>query len=314
MPDTKPNIAIELLLLAMLAALWGASYTFIRIGVTTIPPVTLIAARTLIAGTILAAVIWARRVPVPRDAATWGAFAVQAALNCVFPFTLIALAERSVGAGLATILNSTSPVFAFLISMATMRGQAMPGRKLLGVTLGLAGTCLVVGVDALNGLGQDTLLQLAVVLASVCYGGAALFGRIFRALDPRLPAAGSMLCGSAILVPLSLIVDRPWTLMPSAASVAALLALSTVSTSLAFVIYFRLIRTLGAVATTAQAYLRVPFGVAISFLVLGERLSSTAWIGLVVVVAGVTAMSIPPVTFRRATFGGRSWWSTRHLS
>ena len=253
MPDPAPHPAVELLLLAALATLWGASYTFIRIGVATIPPVTLIAARTLVAGAVLIAVIRSRRIPLPRDAAMWRAFAVQACLNCVLPFTLIAWAERSVGAGLATILNATSPVFAFLFALALAPAQPVSRRKLLGVALGLLGTCLVVGIDALSDLGQGIAPQLAVVAASSCYGAAALYGRTFRAFDPLLPAAGSMICGAAVLVPLCAIVDRPWTLEPSAASFTALLALSTVSTALAFVIYFRLVRTLGAVATTAQA-------------------------------------------------------------
>lgn len=293
MPIQQPLPVVDLVLLATLAALWGASYTFIKIGVETIPPVTLIAGRTLIAGAILSAIIGLRRVTVPRDAATWRAFAVQACLNCVFPFTLIAAAERTVDAGLATILNATSPVFAFLFSIAVAHREPIAARKIVGVIAGLAGTCLVVGVGALRDLGHGVGPQLAIVLASACYGGAALFGRTFRSLDPILPAAGSMVCGAVILVPLSLAVDEPWRLTPSAASILALLALSTVSTALAFVIYFRLIRTLGAVATTAQAYLRVPVGVAIGVLALGETLSPTVWAGFGLVVAGVAAMSVP---------------------
>ena len=88
------------------------------------------------------------------------------------------------------------------------------------------------------------------------------------------PAAGSLLCGAAILVPLSLVVDRPWTLTPSTSSMLALLGLAVFSTALAFVIYFRLIQTLGSVGTTAQAYLRVPIGVALGVLFLGENLSA----------------------------------------
>lgn len=107
------------------------------------------------------------------------------------------------------------------------------------------------------------------------------------------PAAGSLLSGAAILIPISLVVDRPWTLAPSTSSLLALLGLSIFSTALAFVIYFRLIQTLGSVGTTAQAYLRVPIGVALGVLFLGEGLSSTAWIGLGCVVIGVAAMTIP---------------------
>jgi drug/metabolite transporter (DMT)-like permease len=107
------------------------------------------------------------------------------------------------------------------------------------------------------------------------------------------PAAGSLLCGAVILLPISLVVDRPWTLAPSMSSLLALLGLSVFSTALAFVIYFRLIRTLGSVGTTAQAYLRVPVGVALGVVFLGETLSPTAWVGLGCVVIGVAAMTIP---------------------
>jgi drug/metabolite transporter (DMT)-like permease len=107
------------------------------------------------------------------------------------------------------------------------------------------------------------------------------------------PAAGSLICGAAILIPVSLIIDKPWTLAPSMNSVLALLGLAVFSTALAFVIYFRLIQTLGSVGTTAQAYLRVPIGVLLGSALLGERLSSTAWVGLGCVVIGVAAMTIP---------------------
>ena len=108
-----------------------------------------------------------------------------------------------------------------------------------------------------------------------------------------MPAAGSLICGAAILIPTSFIIDHPWTLAPSASSVLALFALSVFSTALAFVIYFRLVQTLGSVGTTAQAYLRAQIGVAIGVLFLGETLSSTAWLGLACVVAGVIAMTLP---------------------
>jgi drug/metabolite transporter (DMT)-like permease len=292
MPAT-PKTTVELALLLVLATLWGASYTFIKIGVETIPPITLIAARTLIAGLILLAVLWWRGLRLPRDGATWGRFLVQACLNSAIPFTLIAWAERTVDAGLATILNSTTPIFAFLLTAAITRHEQVTARKLFGVAAGMAGICLIIGMQALNGLGDELRAQLAVVVASICYAGAAIFGKNFRGLDPMMPAAGSLVCGAIILIPLSLAVDRPWTLAPSGGSLLALLALSAFSTALAFAIYFRLIHTLGSVGTTAQAYLRVPIGVAIGVIFLGETVTSTAGIGLVCVIAGVVAMTLP---------------------
>ncbi|TKB57180.1 MAG: EamA/RhaT family transporter, partial [Mesorhizobium sp.] len=209
--STKTDTRIELVLLVVLAVLWGASYSFIKIGVATFPPVTLIAARTLIAGGILFALIRWRGLALPGDAASWRRFAFQACLNSVVPFTLIASAERSLDAGLATILNATSPIFTFLLTALITRHEPATVRKLFGVAAGIAGICLVVGAPALGGLGQQLLPQLAVVAATICYAGAAVFGRGFRGLDPMVPAAASMLCGAAMLIPLSLAFDKPWT-------------------------------------------------------------------------------------------------------
>ncbi|WP_051376875.1 DMT family transporter [Burkholderia sp. WSM2232] len=287
------NPSLDLILLLALSTLWGASYTFIRIGVTTIPPLTLIAARTLIAGSLLVLWMTAQRIPMPRDSAVWRRFFVQALLNSVVPFTLIAWAERSVEAGLATILNSASPVMAFLATWLITRHEQITPRKLFGVVVGIAGICLVVGVSAFEGLGRQLIPQLAIVAATVCYAAAAIYGRSFKGLSPAAPAAGSLIVGAVLLVPLSLVVDRPWTLHPSLRSLMALAALAIFSTAMAFVIYFRLVQTLGSVGTTAQAYLRVPIGVAISIAFLGESLSGSAWLGLVCVVAGVGAMTIP---------------------
>ncbi|WP_407189295.1 DMT family transporter [Bradyrhizobium centrosematis] len=287
------NLAVELALLVALATLWGGSYTFIKLGVATIPPITLIAARTAIAGLLLLVVMRARGIRMPRDAATWQRFAFQAVLNSVIPWILIAWGERHVDAALATILNSAGPIFTFLLTAIVTRHEATSPRKLFGVVAGMAGICLIVGTDAFDGIGRGLPAEAAIVAATLCYACAAIFGRSFKGLDPMAPAAGSLLAGAAALIPASLVVEQPWTLSPSLSSVLALLALAVFSTAAAFAIYFRLIQTLGSVGTTAQAYLRVPIGVAISVAFLGESLSRTAWIGLACVVLGVAAMTIP---------------------
>lgn len=283
----------ELALLMLLSTLWGASYTFIKVGVETIPPITLIAMRTLIAGLILLGVLQLRGLKLPMDVVMWGRFVVQAVLNSAVPFTLIAWAERSIDAGLAVILNSLTPIFAFLLTALVTRHEQVTSRKLFGVTAGLAGACLIIGIQALNGLGTQLWAQLAMVAATVCYGAAAITGKGFKGMDPMVPAAGSLIAGAMMLMPLSLIVDRPWTLIPSTQSLLALLGLSVFSTALAFAIYFRLLQTLGSVGATAQAYLRVPIGVAIGVIFLGETVTPTAAIGLIAVIAGVIAMTLP---------------------
>jgi drug/metabolite transporter (DMT)-like permease len=291
--STRSGLAGELALLLLLATLWGASYSFIKVGVATIPPITLIALRTLIAGVLLLLIMRWRGVTMPMDAATWRRFAFQACLNSVVPWTLIAWGERTVDAGLATILNSAAPIFTFLFTALITRHEAASVRKLFGVVAGMTGICLIIGVKAFDHIGQELVAEIAIVAATICYACGAIFSRGFAGLDPMAPAAGSLLCGTAVLIPLGLVVEQPWTSAPSTGSIAALLGLAVFSTAAAFVIYFRLIQTLGSVGTTAQAYLRVPIGVALSVMFLGESLSPTVWIGLACVVLGVAAMTIP---------------------
>src|SRR4029077_4124760 len=233
-----------------------------------------------IAGVLLLVIMHWRGVRMPRDAATWRRFLFQACLNSVHPWTMIDWGEGTPDAGLATILNSTSPIFTFFLTLAVSRHEALTSRKLFGVVAGMAGICLIVGVQALAGFGEQLTAQIVTVLAAICYAGAAIFSRGFKGLDPMAPAAGSLLSGAAILIPISLMVEQPWALSPSTSSFVALAGRAVFSTAFAFVIYFRLIQTLGSVGTTAQAYLRVPIGVALGVLFLGERLSTTAWIGL----------------------------------
>lgn len=290
--SSENPIARELLLLAVLSTLWAASYTFIKIGVETIPPLTFIASRTMIAGLLLFAVIRLRGLRLPTDLATWRLFFIQACINSVLPFTLIAWAEQSIDAGLAVILNATTPIFTFLLTALVIRHEAVSGRKLFGTIAGITGVCLIIGMEALDGAGEAIWSQLAVLTAAFSYACAAIFSKNFKGLDPIMPAAGSLICG-AVLLPVSLIVDRPWTLSPSAASLAALLCLSVFSTALAFMIYFRLMQTLGSVGTTSRAYFRVPVGVAIGMAFLGEMPTPAMWGGLVCVIAGVLAMTLP---------------------
>src|SRR5712664_2926493 len=149
-PSQKPVAPIALALLLLLATLWGGSYTFIKLGIATIPPITLIAARTSIAGVLLLAIMRWRGLRLPKDAATWRRFLVQACLNSVIPWTLIAWGERLVDAGLATILNSAAPIFTFLLTALVTRHEAAAPRKLFGVIAGMAGICLIVGADAFH--------------------------------------------------------------------------------------------------------------------------------------------------------------------
>ncbi|MCP5366977.1 MAG: EamA family transporter [Hyphomicrobiales bacterium] len=284
----------ELALLVLLAVLWGSSYPLIKVALATIPPVTLIALRVTLAAAVLGAVMAWRGDRPPRPGPTWGRLLVQAQLNSVGAWLLLAWGQQHVDSGLACVLNSTSPLFVFLITLLFTRHEPTGGLRLVGAGLGLAGVVLIVGAEALAGLGTQVLAQGAVLLGAVLYAGAAIHGRRFAGLSPVVTAAGTLAWATLCLVPLSLVLDRPWLLRPSAQSLVAALALSLFCTGGALLIYFRLVRTLGSLGVASQAYLRAGVGVLLGVVVLGERLAPATALGLAAVILGVAAINRRP--------------------
>ena len=204
----------ELALLVLLATLWGASYTFIKLGVETIPPLTLIAARTLIASVVLLAILRARRMALPR-----GANLAPLPVPGVPQQRGSVHADRVGGAvgrcrtGLDTQLHC-SPIFTFLLTRSLPRRASATGRQLFGVVCGMLGICLIVGVQALNAVRSAADGGAGHRRSDDLLCGCGDIQSPFQALDPMLPATGSLLCGATFWFRLSLVVDRPWTLSP----------------------------------------------------------------------------------------------------
>ena len=282
-------------LVLLLALLWGASYPLLKVAVDTLPPLTVVAIRSLVGGLILLAAL-GPRVRLLGQVSTGSslrALSIQSAFNCVIPWILIAWAMPSLDAGLAAILNSLSPIFIFLLTAVVTRHEPVTRRKFAGVVLGLAGVVTIVGVDALAGVGAKTLAELACVAGAFSYAVAGVIGVRFARVTPLVPAAGTTLIAAAVLVPLALMLEQPWTLRPSMPSVVAVLAAAVFSTGLAMVVYFRLLATVGSIAMSSQAYLRILVGVGLGMAFLGETPTPHALVGLGLVVAGVVAMTWP---------------------
>ena len=287
------NLLAELLLLGLLALLWGSSYLFIKVAVAEIPPVTLIALRVFGAATFLMIVMRLRAESLPRDRRTWRMLLVQAFFNSIGAWTVLAWGQQFVGAGLASVLNSTSPIFVILMIACVTRHEGLGGRKLLGAAIGVIGVVLVVGVDVLDGLGEQVAGQVACLIGAALYAGAAIYGKRFGHLSAVTTAAGTMIWASAVLVPAALILERPWTLSPSFAAIAATFVLSVLCTGLALLIYFRLVRTLGSMGVASQSYLRAGVGVILGMVFLGETFTVPIALGLVIAVAGVVLINLP---------------------
>jgi len=288
-PGFGPTIdhRVEFALLGLLALLWGSSYLFIRIAVAEIPPLTLIAARVSGATLVLGLVLLGQGQRLPRDGRMWRALGVQAFLNSIGAWTVLAWGQQFVDAGLASVLNSTSPIFVIALTAVFVRAAPVAPRKIVGAVLGFSGVVLIIGFEALQGLGASVAGQLACLTGALMYAGAALYGRRFGTLGAAVTATATMIWASAVLVPLAVIVDQPWTLTPGPRAILATLALSVLCTGLALVLYFRLLQTLGALGTASQAYLRAGVGLFLGVVFLGETLPVLALVGVGLALVGV---------------------------
>lgn len=294
--SAQTSLAQEIGLLLLLSLIWGSSFTLIKLAITTIPPFTMVAARVTIAAILLMLVAAAQGHAFPRRGSVWVAFFVQGLLQSALPFTLISWGEMHIASGLAGVLNATPPMFVLAIASMTGRGrQSISGRKIIGVALGLAGVALTVGVDALSGIGMAApLAQAAVLGASFCYALAPIWGQRFSGLPAIVTAAGAMSCAALLMLPTAAVLEQPWTLAPPPAqAIAAVIALAVVGTAFAMVIYFRLIRTLGPLATTSGSYLRAGFAMALGTAILGESFTWSGLTGVALILAGVITVTIP---------------------
>lgn len=299
-PDRRST---DLVLLGVLALLWGSSYPLIKVAVSEIPPLTLVAFRVLVASAVLLVVVTARRARLPNDLASWRQLGCQAVLNSIGAWTVLAWGQKHVDSALAAVLNSTAPIFVFLITSAGAASDRPPRSALAGAGLGVAGVACIVGTPS---IASDPLYlagAAAVLFGAVLYAGAAIYGRRFAHQDALVTATGTMLWASACLVPAALLLERPWSLRPSIAAIAAATVLSVACTGLALVIYFRLLKRLGPLATSSQAYLRAGVGALIGVFVLGERLSAWTTAGVVLTVLGVVVINAPGL---RSSRRGRS--------
>jgi drug/metabolite transporter (DMT)-like permease len=280
-------------LLLALACCWSSTYPLTKIGLGTIPPITFISARSLIAAVFLIVVLYARGMRLPTDAKAWKLFAQQQTINSTIPFLLITWAQQYVPASSTVVLASTTPIFAFLITWGITRHEPATLLKLAGAILGLAGTAVIIGLDALGSLDTNILAEIMILLATISFACATIFGLRLSDYDPMVVAAGSLLFGGCLLLPASLVVDHPWTLHPTPEALMSVVAMGIFSSAFGLMLFYMCLSRLGTLTTNAHGYLRIPIGVGLSVLLLGESVPANLALGLVLVMAGVAAMTIP---------------------
>lgn len=291
--SSRPMTAREWGMLLALSVLWGGSFFFNGVAVSDLPALTIVLARVALAAVILLLVCRATGVRMPRDGRTWAAFGVMGLLNNAIPFTLIVWGQHHIASGVASILNATTPLFGVVLAHLLTADERLTPLKLGGVAVGLLGVAVMIGLDALGTLGADLPAQLAVLAAALSYALAGLWGRRFRRMGvaPLATATGQVCASGAMLLPLVLLVDRPWTLpMPSLATWGALLGLAALSTALAYVLYFRILATAGATNLLLVTFLIPVSAILLGILLLGEALEPQHLLGMALIGAGLAAI------------------------
>jgi len=291
LPATRTMSGSDWLLLILLSIVWGGSFFFAKIAVAELPPLTIVLARVTIAAAALHLLVLATGQRMPGDLSLWRDFLLMGLLNNAIPFSLIFWSQKEIASGLASILNATTPLFTVLVAHALTADEKATPAKLTGVGLGIIGVALMIGLDLISGFGSHLMSELAVLAAALSYAFAGVFGRRFRGRPPLVVAAGQLTGSSILILPLALLIDRPWDLpMPSGGTWAALIGLALLSTALAYVIFFRILARAGA-----TNLLLVTFLIPVSALLLGvaflaERVTAHQLLGMLLIGLGLAVI------------------------
>ena len=278
-------------LLVALALLWSVSFIFIKVAAAEVPAFTLVLLRVGLAAIVLHAVVLAQGKSYPAAPRLLGRYAVMGVINNIFPFVLIVYATAKLGAGAASILNATAPIFALLIAHIATQDEKITAAKTAGILLGVAGVAAMAGPQAVAGLTGDLVAVAAMLVACFFYGLSAIFGRGFSGVDPTVSATCQLTASTLILLPLVAAVEQPWNMpMPGAVTWLAIAALAVFSTSLAYVFYYALIRRAGATNTILVTLLIPIGGVFFAWLLLGEALTVAEAAGMLLIGLGLVVI------------------------
>lgn len=289
-------------LLVLLSVIWGGSFFFIGVAVRTLPPFTIVASRVALAALALNALLWIRGSRAALTGRVWAAFFTMGLLNNAVPFSLIVWGQTHIASGLASILVATTPLFTVVVAHALTRDEKMTGARFLGVLVGLGGVAVLVGPDAAQGLGSHLAAECAVLGAALSYALAGVFGRRFHrnGVSPLVSAAGQVTASTLMLVPLALVVDRPWTLAPPGPGTwAAVVALGLLSTAFAYVVYFRVLAVAGATNLLLVTFLIPVSAILLGTTFLGEHLAARQFAGMALIGGALAVIDGRPLRYLR---------------
>lgn len=284
----RRSLPVVWLVFAALGFAWGSSYLFIKIGVATLTPFTLVAGRLAIGTVVLALVMRLSHQRLPRSRSAYGHLLVVALLGVVIPFSLITWGEQTIDSALAAILNGTVPLFAIVLAALLLPDEPMTVNRVAGLLLGFVGVVVLFGPDLETGFGGEVAGELALVVSAVAYAAAGVYAR-WKVKDVTPLASAQLEVGFAFVITLLLAfaVEKPLATHVEASSVLAVVWLGLVGSGLAFMAFFYLLGRWGATRTSMVAYLLPVVGILLGVLVRHEVVTPLTLLGTAMVIGGV---------------------------
>jgi len=273
--------------LTALAAIFGASFIFTRIAVRDIPPLTVVAARLLLAALAVLVVMKMRGQSLPAGNRVWIFICASAFFGNALPFALISWGQVKVDAGLTAIFMAVMPLMTILLAHFVTADERMNLYKLCGVVVGLLGVVVLIGWDKLGELGDEMVRQYAIALGAVSYAINAIVTKHLTAVPRYSMIAALLLVASMMMLPLSLWYEQPWQLHWSAMATWAIVFLALGPTAIATLLILVIVGRQGA-SFLSQINFMVPlFGVLFGAVFLHEVLAPNAWISLLLILSGI---------------------------
>ncbi len=290
MQTATPMGPVEWLLLLALSVLWGGSFFFNELAIVGFDPFTATMGRVGIAALVLWVYLKLRGLSLPSDLADWRAYLIMGALNNLIPFTLIVWGQTRIDSGLASIFNAATPLFTVMLAHFLTSDERLNWHKALGVLFGIVGVAVLIGPDALHGLDGPVMGQLAVVAATVSYAFAGIFGKRMTHYQPTQSAAGMLIGATVMSVPLAFLFGDPLASAMGAVSIGGILGLGTVSTALAYILYFQILTRAGATNLLLVTLLIPVSAGLLGYWFLGEVLTAGAFLGMGLIALGLGAV------------------------
>lgn len=288
-----------------LSIVFGSTFLFFALALKSITPLTIALIRVALAASVFWILILVLRVPLPRGRRVWGAFLVMGLLNNAIPFSLIAWEQTQIEGGLASIINATTSCFAVVLAHFLTRDERLSTKKVVGVLVGFFGVYVLMRPELGGGITMRGWGQVAGLGAAFFLALAGIYGKRFKGLSPMVIAAGMLTSSTILLLPVALLVERPWMLAPTAVSLGAMVGVALLSTVVAYLLYFRILASAGA-TNLLLVTLLVPVSAHILGAVfLGEPLYGTSVVGMAFIVCGLAISDGRIVTLLRGVPGGK---------